>query len=426
MHKLSLKEQIFAGITLFSMFFGAGNLIFPPLLGAQAGSAAVLAFIGFAVSAIGFPVFGVAAIVRSGGLRVLSKRVGEKFSFIFTLIVYLSIGPCLAIPRTAGTSFEMAVTPFVSASPWMRFIYSVVFFGAALMLALNPSKLIDRLGKKLAPVLLVLIAVIFAGCIAKGMPSGAEVHEHYASNAAAVGFIDGYQTMDAIAALVYGIVIAMNIKSKGVENDDDVVSCTVKAGYVASVIFVFVYGALAFIGTKGSGEAQNGAQVLTAVSNGIFGNAGNIILAVIFVIACLNTCISLICSCSEYFNEIVPKISYKNWVIILAFFSTALSNAGLNAILKFSVPVLSCIYPVALVLIILAFLPKSTLKYKYIYPMAVLFAGGVSFIHTLDGLGVNIPFVMYAFEKLPFYASGLAWIVPSAVGAAIGAFMGKK
>ena len=136
MHKLSLKEQIFAGITLFSMFFGAGNLIFPPLLGAQAGTSTVLAFIGFAVSAIGFPVFGVAAVARSGDLRTLSKRAGDKFSFVFTLIVYLSIGPCLAIPRTAGTSFEMAVTPFVSVSPLMRFIYSVVFFGAALILAL--------------------------------------------------------------------------------------------------------------------------------------------------------------------------------------------------------------------------------------------------------------------------------------------------
>ena len=426
MHKLSLKEQIFAGITLFSMFFGAGNLIFPPLLGAQAGTSTVLAFIGFAVSAIGFPVFGVAAVARSGDLRTLSKRAGDKFSFVFTLIVYLSIGPCLAIPRTAGTSFEMAVTPFVSVSPLMRFIYSVVFFGAALILALNPSKLIDRLGKKLAPVLLVLIAVLFVGCIVKGLPSGTKVYEHYASNAVSVGFIDGYQTMDAIAALVYGIVIAMNIKNMGLENNDDVVNCTIKAGYIASVIFVFVYGALAFIGTKGSGDAKNGAQVLTAISNNIFGNIGNIILAVIFVIACLNTCISLICSCSEYFNEIVPKISYKNWVVILAVFSTVLSNAGLNAILKFSVPVLSCIYPIALVLIILAFLPKKTLEYKYIYPMAVLFAGIVSFIHTFDGLGLNIPFVMYAFEKLPFYASGLAWIIPAFVGAVIGALMGKK
>ena len=259
---------------------------------------------------------------------------------------------------------------------------------------------------------------------------GIELYPSKEEKAARLGYslISNHAFVDGNKRIGMYIMISF-LELNGIKidaNNDDVVNCTIKAGYIASVIFVFVYGALAFIGTKGSGDAKNGAQVLTAISNNIFGNIGNIILAVIFGFAWLNTCISLISSCSKYLNEIVPKFSYKSWVVILAVFSTVLSNAGLNAILKFSVPVLSCIYPIALVLIILAFLPKKTLEYKYIYPMAVLFAGIVSFIHTFDGLGLNIPFVMYAFEKLPFYASGLAWIIPASVGAVIGALMGKK
>lgn len=424
MRKLSLKEQIFVGITLFSMFFGAGNLIFPPLLGAQAGANTIWAFTGFAISAVGLPILGVAAVARSGGLRTLAERVGKKFSFIFTLVVYLAIGPCLAIPRTASTSFEMAVTPFVSQGSTvvlMRVIYSVVFFGAALLLALNPSKLVDKLGKKLAPILLILITVIFIGCLLSGIEGSSQINEHYAHMPMAVGFIDGYQTMDAIAALVYGIVLAMNIRGKGIEDTDDVVKATIKAGYIAAVIFVCVYGALTLIGRAGAADAENGAQVLTSTAFSLFGTAGIAILAVIFVIACLNTCISLICSCSEYFNEIVPKIPYKGWVVILAVFSTVVSNAGLNAILKFSVPVLNCIYPIVIVLILLAFLPKSTLSRPYIYPLTVLFAGSVGAVHTF-----NVPVLSKLFSVMPFYDKGLGWIVPAVIGLALGYVLKKK
>ena len=424
MHKLSFKEQIFVGITLFSMFFGAGNLIFPPILGAQGGEAALMAFIGFIVSAVGFPILGVIAIVRSGGLRQLADRVGKKFSFIFTLVVYLSIGPCLAIPRTASTSFEMAVTPFVSSGivPVMRVIYSVVFFGVALYIALNPSKLVDTLGKKLAPALLVLIALLFVGCLISGATGTGEVAAKYAEGAAVTGFIDGYQTMDAIAALVYGIVLVMNIKGKGVTEESDVAKVTLKAGYIAALIFICVYGALTYIGTTGSVDAQNGAQVLTAIANTLFGTIGNVILAVIFVIACLNTCISLICSCSEYFNEICPKISYKKWVVILAVFSTVVSNAGLDAILVFSVPVLNCIYPIVIVLILLAFLPKSTLSKHLVYPLTVLFAAIVGVIHTF-----SIPGLSAVCSYLPLYEAGLGWVLPAVVGVVIGlACKGKK
>ena len=279
MSKLSKKDRIFIGITLFSMFFGAGNLIFPPFLGLQAGRLVIPAFLGFAVSAIGLPVLGVAAVARSGGLPKLAGRVSGWFAAVFTMLIYLSIGPCLAIPRTAGTSFEMAVTPFVgTVSPWMRAAYSVVFFGAALALALHPLKLVDWLGKRLAPVLLALIAILFIGCLVTRGNVPGEPAAAYANAAAVQGFLDGYQTMDAMAALIFGIVMAANIRARGVSKDQEVVRVTINAGLLTGVVFALVYGALTFIGaTRGTAGMENGAAVLSATARSLFGTAGTVI-----------------------------------------------------------------------------------------------------------------------------------------------------
>ena len=223
MKKLSGKDQLLIGFTLFSMFFGAGNLIFPPSVGAQAGNLTWLAMLGMGVSAVGLPVLGVVAVARSGGLAALGGRVHPAFSKVFTIMAYLAIGPCLAIPRAASTSFEMAVPPFVgpSAPIWLfQLVYSLVFFAIALVVALRPEKLTDRLGRVMCPILIGLIVITFVGCLVNplqgyGLPQSPE----YMATPVAKGFLDGYQTMDAIAALAFGIVIALNIRARGVEED---------------------------------------------------------------------------------------------------------------------------------------------------------------------------------------------------------------
>ena len=219
MERLSTRSRLLVGLTLFSMFFGAGNLIFPPFLGAQAGSATWVSMLGFALTAVGFPILGVVAVARSGGLDRLAQRVSPTFAFLFTLLIYVSIGPGLAIPRTASTSFEMAVLPFVSpelplALP--RLLYSIVFFGVALLLALRPEKLSDRLGKVTSPCLLALICVIFVACLLHPMGSYGAAMAPYSTTPFVSGFLDGYQTMDTIAALNFGIIIALNIQARGV------------------------------------------------------------------------------------------------------------------------------------------------------------------------------------------------------------------
>lgn len=423
MKKLTIKNRILVGMTLFSMFFGAGNLIFPPFLGAMAGKHTWIAMAGFTLTAVGFPILGVAAVAESGGLTALGSRVHPRFAFVFTLLIYLSIGPCLAIPRTASTSFEMAVKPFVNGGAGAQALYSVLFFGIAFLVALRPERLTQRLGKILTPCLLTLIVILFLGCLIHpaggyGTPVG-----QYASAAFSKGFLEGYQTMDTIAALNFGLIIALNIQALGVRQEGAVVKETIKAGGIAGVIMLLVYGALAHIGAMAGGslgQTDNGAGTLTALARYLFGHTGMILLGVIFFIACLNTCIGLLSCCSNYFCTILPRPGYVGWVAIFAVASMVVSNAGLNTILEISVPVLNAIYPVAIVLIVLALLHRGIRRYRYAYLCTVLFTGTISTLSALTGSGIRIPVIAGWVERLPFSGAGLGWLVPAVVGAVVG------
>lgn len=423
MEKLSKRKLVLVGLTLFSMFFGAGNLIFPPFLGSLAGTHTWTAMVGFAVTAIGFPVLGVIAVAKSGGFYHLAERVHPKFAFIFTLLNYLSIGPCLAIPRTASTSFEMAVVPFLGNDtfPAAQFLYSAVFFAIAFVVALNPDQLTDRLGKILTPCLLVLIVVVFAGCMIHPPGSYGEPAKAYTSDPLIKGFLEGYMTMDTLAALTFGVVISLNIKAIGVQKESVVVGETIKAGFIAGGILVLVYGALAHVGavTGGAfGPADNGAQTLNQAVRYLYGNTGLVMLAAIFFIACLNTCIGLISCCSRYFCTIVPGIGYRTWAFVFAAVSFIISNVGLTKILEISVPVLNAIYPVAIVLILLSFAFRDGKKWRSVYVCSIVFTGVISVLLALEQAGVLL--LHGALLNLPLYGMGLGWMVPAFLGVIMG------
>lgn len=377
--ELERKERVLIGFTLFSMFFGAGNLIFPPLVGIQAGTSAVPAMAGLLISAVGLPILGVAAVAKCGGLDRLAGRVHPAFASVFTLLIYVMIGPGLAIPRTASTSFEMAAAPFLGAvgtgaRPLVMAVYSLLFFALAFLFALRPDRLKDMLGKIMTPALLALIAVIFAGCLFGDQTAAAAPTAGYERLAAVKGFVEGYQTMDTIAALNFGIVIAMNIQGMGVKRDGDVARETIKAGGIAGVLLAAVYSCLAYVGVAASGLGQpvtNGADVLTLVVHRLFGTAGTVIIALIFFIACLNVCTGLLSCCSEYFSQAFPRLGYRGWLGLFAAVSLVVSNAGLDAIIRVSAPALSMIYPVAIALIVLAFLPGKLKENRLLYRITV-------------------------------------------------------
>lgn len=419
---LKSKSLLLVGLTLFSMFFGAGNLIFPPGIAAQAGTATWPAFVGLAISAVGLPVLGVVAVARSGGLDQLCSRVHPLFSRAFTIAAYLAIGPCLAIPRTATTSFEMAVPPFAGPDAPLslfRLIYSLVFFAAALLIALRPEKLTDRLGKVLCPVLVVLIVVTFAGCLVNPLSGYGPAAGDYVTHPVVKGFLEGYQTMDTIAALAFGIVIAVNIQARGVTEEGAVVRGTIRSGVIAGLMLLIVYAMLAHIGALSGGAIPNptdGAAALTNVVGLLFGPLGNALLAAIFLIACFNVCVGLITSCGEFFHKLFPQLSYKGWAVLFAVVSMVISNAGLAQIISVSAPVLGVLYPMAIVLIALSFFQRWLEGRRLVYPVAILFTGVASLLYALLGAGLPLTFL----DAVPLASIGLGWMIPAAAGVLLG------
>lgn len=430
MEKFNLKNKILIGITLFSMFFGAGNLIFPPYLGAQAGTSTLPAFVGFAISAVGLPVLGVVAVTLAGGLDQLASRVHPGFAFVYILILYLAIGPCLAIPRTASTSFSMAVIPFlpadIPAGP-IQFLYSVIFFAAASAVAMHPERLTEYLGKKLTPVLLILIVVLFAASVLDPAGDPARPGQLYRAGASVQGFLDGYQTMDTLAALNFGMIVALNIQERGIRQKKAVMRETISAGWIAGILLLAVYSMLTFVGML-SGQvfagSSNGTEVLVSMADFLFGKTGTVILAAIFVIACFNTCVGLFSCCGKYFADVFPKISYRNWVLIFAFVSMVIANVGLDMILKFSVPVLNAIYPMAILLIFLSCTHRWLGRFPGVYLWSAVFCGVSSVMMVLDQNGVSIPGISFLLQKIPGYGAGFDWLLPTAAGILAGIVLG--
>ena len=414
--KLTKGQMLTVSFMLFSLFFGAGNLIFPPFLGQNAGANTIPAIAGFLVTAVILPVLGVIVVAQSDGLDKLANRVDGKFAVVFTLLIYLSIGPGLGIPRAASVPFEMAVAPYLPEGASFRvfmLIYSLVFFVIACWLALNPTKLVNRIGHFLTPSLLTLIVVLFISFVVKGVTAVAQPQEAYMASPLLKGFCEGYQTMDTIAALNFGLVIATTLRSLGIKEKKGVIGHTIVAGIAAGSILTAVYGMLTYMGMQSSAVyeiQENGAWTLRQIVYQLFGEFGAILLAAIFTLACLTTCVGLITSISQYFSTLIEKVSYRKWVFGITIFSFAVCNQGLNTILSISVPILNAIYPVSIVLIVLGLCDKYIKGNRFIYPCVVWGTTVVSVLSAVDGLGLNMGIVSTVCRALRWYSLGFGWV----------------
>ena len=422
--KLTKRNMLTVSFMLFSLFFGAGNLIFPPFLGQNAGSATVSAVLGFLITAVVLPVLGVVTVARHDGLDRLAEKAGTAFSRVFTLLIYLSIGPGLGIPRAASVPFEMAVAPYLPENAHLSLcmvLYSLVFFLVALWLCLNPGKLVQRIGNFLTPSLLTLLCLLFVSYLLRGDYTVAAPQTAYQTAPFLQGFCEGYQTMDTIAALNFGLVIATTLGAFGLKEKKDVLRHTVFAGLAAGTILATVYLMLSYMGMGSSGVyaiQENGAWTLRSIVSQVFGEAGAILLAAIFTLACLTTCVGLINSISQYFSVFFRKTSYRMWVYVITGFSFLVCNLGLNAILSISIPILNAIYPVSIVLILLGLLVGNTGN-RYLYPLTIGGTAVVSILYALDGLGLSFGFVTELCRKLPLYELGFCWVSAAAVMAAV-------
>lgn len=415
--KLGKRKMLLVSFMLFSLFFGAGNLIFPPFLGQNAGETTPLAIASFLITAVVLPVLGVIVVAAFDGLDCLAGKVDARFAVVFTVLIYLSIGPGLGIPRAASVPFEMAVAPYLPENAplkWCMAGYSLVFFVIAAWLALTPKKLVERIGKFLTPSLLVLLVFLFVNFLFRGDAGVAAAQETYAANPMVKGFLEGYQTMDTIAALNFGLVIAVTIRNLGVENKKSVMRYTVTAGLAAGTILSLVYLMLAYMGMKSSAVypiQENGAWTLRCIVSQLFGGSGAVLLAAIFTLACLTTCVGLITSISQFFSGLTKKLSYRQWVFVIAGFSFLICNQGLNTILSLSVPVLNAIYPMSIVLIILGLCDSKIQKNCFIYPVTIAAVGVESVLYVLEQAKLSLGIIGELCHKLPLYSMGLGWVV---------------
>ncbi len=414
--KLGKRDLLVVSVMLFALFFGAGNLIFPPFLGQNAGTHTLAAMAGFLATAVILPVLGVVVVARFDGLEKLGQQVGKRFALVFTLLIYLSIGPGLGIPRAASVPFEMAVAPYLpqgaNLSLWMA-VYSLVFFLVALWLCLSPGKLVNRIGRGLTPAMLTLLTLLFVCFLFRGETQVAQPRDSYAAAPLLKGFTEGYNTMDTIAALNFGLVISTTLASFGLREKRDRMRYTVLAGLLAGTILALVYAMLSYMGMCSSGVyalQDNGAWTLRCIVYQVFGGTGAVLLAAIFTLACLTTCVGLINSISQYFSTLFAGISYRTWVFVITFFSLLVCNLGLNMILSISVPVLNAIYPVSIVLILLGLSHDLWKRNPFVYPMTVLGTAAVSVLYALGDAGVPLGSLGQLLHRLPLYKMGFGWL----------------
>ena len=434
---LDRKETVFVASMLFGMFFGAGNLIFPVSMGQLAGRSMWQAAAGFLITGVGLPLLGVAAlgVSREDGLLGLSSRVGRRYGKFFTCALYLTIGPFFAIPRCATVSYTVGVERVLPEGVHAAAlaVFSLLFFAAVLFFSLRPGEILTWIGKVLNPLflfflgLLVICALLSPmGDISEAAPEGA-----YVSGAFFKGFLEGYNTMDALAGLAFGIIVVDVIKSLGVDEPDDVARSTVKAGVFSSVLMAVIYILVTAVGAQSRGmaaAAENGGEALAVIARHYFGAAGAVILAVTVTVACLKTAVGLITSCSETFCGVFPKgPSYRVWAVLFSVFSFLVANLGLNAIISWSMPVLMFLYPLAITLILLTLFGRFFGNDKAVYCWVTLFtaaAAGVDFLNALPEKTLVFLHLKRAAEAmadfLPFSEVGFGWLCPALLGLAIG------
>lgn len=416
------KNTLVIGFMLFAFFFGSGNLIFPPKLGFESGQFFIPAILGFILTGVGLPLVGLMIGSKyDGGYQSALAKIHPWFSVALLSAIYLTIAPFFVIPRTGAVAYEMAVVPFLDTPNWASLlIFTVIYYAISLWLSINPSKLVDRIGSVLTPVLLVTVLSLIVMSFAKlgGNPASIAT-DGYQSKAFFVGFLEGYNTMDMIASVAFSVIVMSAISQKLGERANLFVETT-KAGLIATSALALIYLSLGWIGnhlplsadelTQVADKGQNiGTFILNKSAVLGFGSAGGVVLGLIASLACLTTTVGLTVSASEYFHETFPKIgglnlSYKAYVIIFTLIGFVLANQGLSAVISKSIPVLLVLYPITMTAMIL-------LGLNIIRPLPVfakrISLGLVTVVSVLSVAGVNLPLKEYSMEWLPFAIIGL-------------------
>jgi len=418
------KDILLTGFALFAMLFGAGNLIFPPMLGYETNSSWISTMLAFTITGVGFPFLGILSVsIVGNGIKDFANRVSPTFSKIFAIISILAIGPMLAIPRTGATAYEITFLYNGMESPIYKYIYLICYFGIVILFSLRANKVIERVGKILTPILLILLfLIIIKGIFFANLSVKPDIYPHAFKR----GFLEGYQTMDTIASIAYAGIILKAIKNGRNLTQKQEFSFLIKAGLVAILSLALIYGGFALVGAKMHSVlvTKDKIELLVKTTSYLLGGYGNLILAICVAGACLTTAIGLVATVGEFFSSIT-SFKYENIVIFTVIISFLLSILGVESIIRISVPILIFIYPVMISLIILNLFGKY-IKNDYVYKGVVLFTGIIGLIESLESLGIKNYYTNSVLEILPFSDYGLTWLFPGLIGYILFSLMFRK
>ena len=427
--EIKRKDIIVCGFALFAIFFGAGNMIFPPYLGVEAGDRWFTAALGFLLSDPVLPVLGVIVTARLGGRAIdLGKRVGWKFSAVISAICILIIGPFFAVPRTGATTHEMFIAPNLPSVPPL--VTSVVFFGLTLYLVLNPGKVLDYIGQFLTPGLLIILAVITAVAIAN--PPAAAIATD-TPELFKMSFKEGYQTMDALGASLMSGIVLTDLIRRGYTDDKSQVKASIQIGIIAFICLALVYGSLVYVGSTVSSmftPDMDRTAILLGTVETLLGGVGKFLLGLGVALACLTTSTGLTSTCGNFFEDVTDgKLQYKHIVIVADVIAFAISLIGVEGIIKIAVPVLTAVFPIVIFLI-LASIFDFQIKYNGVFIGGVIGAGAIGIIEAINLFsqmngGNALGSLVEKINTLPLANFAFEWIVPAIICAVIGGFIGK-
>lgn len=416
-----MQHTIIVGLALFAIFFGAGNLIFPPSIGNSAGVSWISALMGFSLTGVILPVLAVYAIYNTGGtVEALTRPIGNWFYKAFNTVMMVCIGMVVTIPRMSATTHELGVSQIIPTIPLL--VSVLAFFAICFYFAMDQSNVIDKIGKWLTPVLVIILIIL----IGKGVldPIGAAVHTE-AKNVFANAIIAAYQTGDVGTGILCAPIFLAAIVSYGYKGKQ---SKKVALGgmVIAAIGLIAVYGGLLYLGATSSGIITNpgsDTELLASIAYRVIGNLGKALLAICVVFACLTSAIGVMVISSQFLNELTKeKLGYKTWVLIMCIVGATIGSLGVGAIVEITLPIFLVIYPVIIVLVLLG-------AFDHLVPNAgaykgtVLFAFLVSVVETISSYGITIPGVTKLILHLPLQSSGFAWAVPSIIGFILGAFL---
>ena len=404
------KQTFITAFALFSLFFGAGNLIFPAFLGYNAGEGWLLVALGFVLSAVVIPILAIIGHARLRGTMMdFAKKVSPVFALIYCLVVY-AISIALPSPRTASVTYEMAIQPYFAISSLQL---STIYFLLVLVFVLNRSKILDIIGKFLTPgILIILGSIICIGLFGDYKPMRAS---SYASNLTS-GILEGYQTFDAIGGVLVGGVLVISLSLKGVSNNE-LKGIITKAGLFAGLGFILMYVGLIALGAANNGsiEVGNRTELLSQLSYNTLGSMGRSALGVLVALACFTTAVGIVTGTADFFKGLFgnSQMAYRITAVIGCLLGIGMGQMDVHSIVVVAMPALMFIYPITIALILLNVLPEryaSPIVFRAVVVTTILFSLP-DFLSTIGFAETVTPLQ----EKIPFGDVSLGWLLPAVI-----------